>query len=1141
MNALSCRRSLLVPASLLGLFLLSAAEAQVEHKREWAPAQTLRMVAPTPPRLAERQQAFAERSSPETLEGLAHQLFGLMDPAHIPEHPEQQALYRAAWAAYQAGDFPAALETYKAFSFHRLRNPPQGVKVDARDPARRTFIEFYNQPDELMQGVFRLQMFDAPMPQSVIDKGTDSIINYYRAGKHNAHMTDIILQNGQPGAMNWVYRPPNLHSGTWHIPDDEAFAAAGYRCDMAFTPLLAAYLESRDPAYLQQWAGYVDDLLINFRRDLAEAGLVLKVDAAGAGGPALFHVAHLVLNAPEADALFPAGTFARLILQRWIEDLPLIVLGARATGANRAMHMYGALLTEARVMFPELRYASTLLTERRRILESYARQYMMPDGTSIDYAPNYNKNFINWPVFDIRQYRGMAQPPAWFNEAWAAQMREEQFIMARYLVRHHAPDGTVPGYKDPLRPLMVSVVGTNNSFFVKTLPEAIAEPNNAAVIQNLYHNPGAPDPGFASDAFPYGGYYFMRESWDRSARFLFFHDFRPGENGSWRHHKNLFIQAFGQRMLTAFRWESPLLVDGAGHINSAITDLYPEDYAGPKPWFGTHGFKSAWQEPQPNRWHSSARFDLAEGGLRIPFAEKFPDGRSVFIDDVQHHRQILFLREAGCWIVTDRIQSGQPRDYHLLWGFDADRINPPEWETDWRNRNRKPPEPNTNAYSRAQIVLDPATQSVRTAHPARPNLSIHHAASLPLALRPGHILQNNDVMFGNSFRAGPEFSGDRAVVASLLYPRDAGSDDLRAFTPLALPDGAGFDALTPEGGSVAFRALPASGPLEAGEVRAEASALLVHTASGGRVSGVALDATRLAIAGKEATLPATDVEFAVDAAGRVAFEPIYRPMARVAIHPEATVFTGTLDVVLTHPEAVVEIRYTLDGSEPTLESALYTGPIRLADSTRVRAKAYRRGLAREIPTLASTQASLDMSAWYRKADLWPAQATGALAPGLAFAYYEDDWTLSMLKLPIVPPKTKGVAATWFDLSARQPGENSYAFVYEGYLEIPASGVYTFHGPFEFFDVGERAGYDLKLEVDRQEWYPSTKAHSYGNWSVPLAAGPHAIRVSYIDVRPSTAQITRPVTFTGDKPALLLSGPGLDPQPVPAAWLRHQNQ
>ncbi len=1133
------KKNLLFFVCLLFAFEIPHLNAQVEHKPEWKAVREIQAKAPEPLGLEKRIQNFEQRDSDAAVQQLASELFGLMNPGYVPENEKQASIYREAWTQFRQGKFREALETYKIFSFDRIRKPEMGVKFESSDPSKRLFIEFYNQPDELMRGVFRLQEFDEPIPPKVVDGGTDAIINYYRAGKHNDHMVDIILQNGMPGRTNWTYNVPGYSSGTWHIRDEKGFSANAYRQSMFFAPLLSAYLEKKDPAYLKQWVGYIEDHLQNYRKDIAAAGIKMPVNPSGAGGPDMRHLYYLVLNAPNIDKEFPATTYARLQLRHWVEDLPLIILGSRATGANRAMHMYGALLTEARMHYPEINVADSLLEDRRRILESYAREYMMPDGTSVDYAPNYNKNYILSPPVDIKFFGEMKNKPAWFSKEWVDELQRDESIMARYLIHSIAPDGTLPGYKDPMRDLCASTIG-DKGYITKNLPQAITSPANSAVVSNLLGKSPIVDSGYTSEAFPYGGYYLMRENWNRDGRFLYFHDYRPGENGLWRHHKNIFVQAFGQRMLNSFRWECPLRVDDAGTMHQPFIDLYPESYQGKRGLFGSHAEHSAWREPLPNRWHTSSRFDLAEGNLKIPFAQKFDDKPSVFLDDVSHGRQVIYLREAGAWIITDRIRAEKPHEYKLTWGFEADRVNPVGWDRDWRNKGRKEEAPRQDAYSKEQIVTDTVSQAIRTQNPKRPNLSIYHAGSLPIRLVSGDIVQNNDSMFGNTYQAGPSFRADRtAVIASLLYPRRIGAPDISTFTSVATRDGAGFDAKTPDGVSVQYRAALIARELEAGKIKANATSLVLSEAPNKSLAGIALDCMKFSVDGKVIPAPSADFEFVITADGTCSFNSIYRPLPQVRILPESDIFLNTVDVTLESSVPDVDIRYTLDGAEPTLQSALYGKPIHLSKSTTIRASAFRRG-AKSIPaTMDSTLASIPSSAVFTKVGVWPATKEGDLKAGLSVRYYEDDWTLSILKLPIMKPLESGVSTKWMDIALVKNNLNSYALIYEGFLKAPKEGIYNFHGPWEFFDIGERAAYDLQIVVDGHVWYPATRSHNYGNWSVPLAEGLHSIKVTYVDLRRGTEMATFPTSFKGEKPEINISGPGISPQVIPSDWLFHK--
>jgi hypothetical protein len=58
------------------------------------------------------------------------------------------------------------------------------------------------------------------------------------------------------------------------------------------------------------------------------------------------------------------------------------------------------------------------------------------------------------------------------------------------------------------------------------------------------------------------------------------------------------------------------------------------------------------------------------------------------------------------------------------------------------------------------------------------------------------------------------------------------------------------------------------------------------------------------------------------------------------IMPEAAVFTGSLQVVLSVDSPSTQIRYTTDGTDPTAASTLYAAPFNVTTSTLVRAKGF---------------------------------------------------------------------------------------------------------------------------------------------------------------------------------------------------------
>jgi hypothetical protein len=61
------------------------------------------------------------------------------------------------------------------------------------------------------------------------------------------------------------------------------------------------------------------------------------------------------------------------------------------------------------------------------------------------------------------------------------------------------------------------------------------------------------------------------------------------------------------------------------------------------------------------------------------------------------------------------------------------------------------------------------------------------------------------------------------------------------------------------------------------------------------------------------------------------------------ISPTGGTYTGSTSVVLTAPGSPAVVKYTIDGSEPTINSAIYTGPITLSASAMMKAAVFFNG------------------------------------------------------------------------------------------------------------------------------------------------------------------------------------------------------
>ncbi len=463
------------------------------------------------------------------------------------------------------------------------------------------------------------------------------------------------------------------------------------------------------------------------------------------------------------------------------------------------------------------------------------------------------------------------------------------------------------------------------------------------------------------------------------------------------------------------------------------------------------------------------------------------------------------------------------------------------------------------------------------------NLSMYQFSDADLKYESKTRKDNSEMYDWQRVDVSWQGQGNQQVV-SVLFPRrptpekkqpDGTENDLAGIKPLAAPPGVtGFEAATPEGLRVTYLAAAnRSGVLESAGVRISGEALLLvrGPAAGQAVTGLALGCRAMAVKGVGVPIAQPDFEFALPAslaADGLKSQPIYRPISPVRILPESDTFVDELEVSLRSDTPGVVMTYTLDGSEPTPQSASYRGPFKIDRTLVVKARAYRPGVEKNPPQTSGTHATATSHALFTRRLASRAEQVSPRRRGLSYEYYEGFWRDLWLSLDTLRPKRKGAAAELFDLTAipddnppvgarRAPCQKAYAFKYTGYLKVPADGVYTIHAPHEYTHCDWIAGYELqvylghalhpdgnrvKRDADLSYWYPATRLHGLGTWSVPLKKGFHEIKVVYIDFRTDGAKRMnrvkgiRDCVWSGEKPALLLSGPGIAKQPIPAAWL-----
>lgn len=144
---------------------------------------------------------------------------------------------------------------------------------------------------------------------------------------------------------------------------------------------------------------------------------------------------------------------------------------------------------------------------------------------------------------------------------------------------------------------------------------------------------------------------------------------------------------------------------------------------------------------------------------------------------------------------------------------------------------------------------------------------------------------------------------------------------------------------------------------------------------------------------------------------------------------EMDIFANSMQVVLSARKDP-QIRYTLDGSDPTNSSPLYTQPFLIDRTTTVKARCF----------WPDGKASLTVSREFRKVPLVKAVKPEIQGEGLKYAGYEGQWNVLPDFSSLTAVQT-GVARG-LDLSV-MPRQENFGLVFSGYVNVPQSGVYQF--------------------------------------------------------------------------------------------------
>jgi alpha-L-fucosidase len=217
-------------------------------------------------------------------------------------------------------------------------------------------------------------------------------------------------------------------------------------------------------------------------------------------------------------------------------------------------------------------------------------------------------------------------------------------------------------------------------------------------------------------------------------------------------------------------------------------------------------------------------------------------------------------------------------------------------------------------------------------------------------------------------------------------------------------------------------------------------------------------------------------------------------------------FLDTTSVTMETRSPGLEIRYTLDGTQPSSGSPRFTGPVRLATSALVRARCFYQGMGVGAITEKTVTRGVPV----------PAATVADPRPGLRYYYYEGTWD----KLPdfsrLQPVDSGSTGEIGLAMCKRN---DSVGVRMTGLIDVPASGIYGFALSS---DDGSRLLLHGSTVVDNDGLHGSTEKRG----AIALEKGLHPVDILYFNK-------------TGGKELTIRFSKGTGPlEPVPAPLFVH---
>ena len=333
-----------------------------------------------------------------------------------------------------------------------------------------------------MNGVTVFGFVDFPTPPTV--KCAQDYYDVMNAAKNQDKKLEIRFEFGQPGRANWTWSPDYMPQGYPHNPYDRSFFSAVCSRPHFLTALLVKYIETKDAKYWDKWIEYMDDICMNWRRDVMRAGFnpTKNLNNIEYFVDGLFaNLSYMARETPELVKAMPGSTLIRLLNRMQMEYMAdALQYGRNYSTARRIMFDSWNNLRIA-LSFPEFKSSDYLVRNYVRDLEGLSMLSIMPDGCDIADSRNYNKITPKYYKTTSDAIKASSLAPSWVKEPWWNQwlygVMQDQM---HFIIGELWANGAYPKW-NPLSPTTDVLIRPD--YYAKSVPDAFTEPNHAKIIR----------------------------------------------------------------------------------------------------------------------------------------------------------------------------------------------------------------------------------------------------------------------------------------------------------------------------------------------------------------------------------------------------------------------------------------------------------------------------------------------------------------------------------------------------------------------------------------------------------------------------------------------------------------------------------